>query len=61
MSKAKDEELLGVIKGMQIIIAKLDEENRILKQYSEIAKNDKHQRKIRLNKALEEIKQLKNK
>jgi len=40
---------------------KLKEEIRILKQYAEIARNDKHQRKIRLNEALEEIKELKNK
>jgi len=40
---------------------KLKEEIRMLKQYAEIAKNDKKHRKGLLNKALEEIKQLKTK
>lgn len=40
---------------------KLKEEIRMLKQYAEISKNDKNHRKGLLNKALEEIKQLKNK
>ena len=40
-------------------ISNLSEEIRILKQYAEIARNDKHQRKVRLNEALEEIKELK--
>jgi hypothetical protein len=39
---------------------KLKEEIRMLKQYAEIAKNDKKHRKGLLNKALEEIKQLKD-
>jgi len=39
----------------------LKEEIRMLKQYAEIAKNDKKHRKGLLNKALEEIKQLKTK
>ena len=42
-------------------IEQLREEIRMLKQYAEIAKNDKQHRKKRLNKALEEIKQLKTK
>jgi len=40
-------------------IEQLKEEIRILKQYAEISRNDKHQRKARLNEALEEIKELK--
>ena len=36
----------------------LSGEIRILKQYAEIARNDKRQRKIRLNEALKEIKEL---
>ena len=39
------EALLGVIEGMQIIIAKLEEDNRILRQYQRIAIHDKEHRK----------------
>lgn len=49
----------GISDGKTIIIKQLEEEIRILKQYQEIARNDKHQRKARLNEALEEIKELK--
>ena len=45
--------------GIQMINTNLKEEIRILKQYEEIARNDKHQRKARLNEELEEIKELK--
>ena len=51
----------GVSEGKDIIIKQLEEEIRMLKQYQQIAINDKHHRKKRLNKALEEIKQLKTK
>ncbi len=50
----------GISEGKSIIIKQLEEEIRMLKQYAEIAKNDKQHRKKRLNKALEEIKELKN-
>ena len=52
------EALLGVIEGMQTIIAKLEEDNRILRQYQRIAINDKEHRKkilqdyIRVNQQL---------
>jgi hypothetical protein len=51
----------GISEGKDIIIKQLEEEIRMLKQYQQIAINDKHHRKKRLNKALEEIKQLKTK
>ena len=51
----------GISEGKTIIIKQLEEEITILKQYQEIARTDKQHRKGLLNKALEEIKQLKNK
>ena len=51
--------LIEQIESQQKEIEQFKEENRILKQYAEISRNDKHQRKARLNEALEEIKQLK--
>ena len=59
--KKGDNKLRLKIKAQQKEIEQLKEEIRMLKQYAEIAKNDKQHRKGLLNKALEEIKQLKNK